>query len=70
MFDAIRSFFDKVAQVQKRVFTWVFLHCIYGLGIGLTAMAAKLFGVRFIELPKLASSWKNHGRAVKLDTMY
>lgn len=70
MFDALRSFFHKVAQLQKRVFTWIFLHCIYGLGIGLTAIIARIFGFRFIERPKAASSWKVHGREVKLDTMY
>lgn len=70
MFDTLRSFFNKVAEVQKKVLTWIFLHFIYGLGIGLTSVAGRLVGFRFIERPRTASSWRTHGREVTLDTMF
>jgi hypothetical protein len=69
MFDHISSFFKTVSHYQQRFFTWLFLQCIYILGIGGTAVVGKFFNAKFLD-SKGEKRWHVHKKEIDLQTMY
>lgn len=67
--DYLHSLFHQLTNVVKSIITWMALHAIYTIGIGPTAIVAKLFGHSL--LPSKIAAWKKISLpAIKLDKMY
>ena len=62
--------FQKISQKVQIFTNFILLHIIYFLGIGISAVIAKIVGKNFLEMNPKKSSWEKYSQSNDLKTMY
>ncbi len=60
IFDPFLKFFERYKKFMISAQQFVLLHIVYVIGIGLTAIVAKIFGKHFVLNKVTQSSWVTH----------
>lgn len=57
----------KIKDIQQEIFNYLVLNVVYLIGIGLTAIFAKVIGKNFLTSHYKDSSWKKAGTTLPVE---
>lgn len=66
----IIQIFKKVNKIIQTVTSIILLYIMYLIGVGLTAVLAKIIRKQFLNMSPRVSSWQKHSQSESLETMY
>ena len=66
----MKQIWKTFSRMSSQIFSFIVLHIAYIIGIGITAMVAKILGKYFLIKDPLTTSWQKRNHNKSTETMY